>query len=59
MCNIENDVRKVLHKRLEAIAKHNARKVEFFKTKKRMIQEIEEARSIWKRTMKLFPKHEF
>lgn len=59
MWNIENDVRKVLHKRLEAMARHNVRKVEFFETKERMIQDIEEARSIWKRTMELFPKHEF
>jgi hypothetical protein len=59
MGNAGNNIRKVLHKRLEAMAKHNARKVEFFKTRDRIIQDIEETRDILRKTMELLPKHEF
>ena len=46
-------------KRVEAMAKHNARKEEFVKTRARMIQDIEEAGNIWKKTMEQLPKQEF
>lgn len=46
-------------KRVEAMAKHNARKEEFVKTRARVIQDIEEARNIWKTTLKQLPKQEF
>jgi len=59
MGNSENNIRKVLYKRLEAMAKHNARKVEFFKTRERILQDIEEAKNILRKTMELLPKHDF
>ena len=46
-------------KRVEAMAKHNARKEEFMKTRARMIQDIEKARNIWKLTLEQLPKQEF
>jgi hypothetical protein len=59
MNNIGNTIREGLMKRVEAMAKHNARKEEFVKTRARVIQDIEEARNIWKTTLKQLPKQEF
>lgn len=59
MNNTVNTIREALVKRLEAMAKHNARKEEFVKTRARMIQDIEEAGNIWKKTMEQLPKKEF
>lgn len=59
MDNAENNIRKGLLKRTEAIKKHNAYKQEFVKRRKRIIQDIEEARKIWKDTMAQLPKNEF
>jgi hypothetical protein len=51
--------RKGLLKRLEAIKKHHACKEKFVNKRERIIQEIEEARLIWKDTMAQLPKNEF
>lgn len=59
MNNAVNNIRKGLLKTLEAMAKHNARKEEFVKARERIIQDIEEARNIWKKTMERLPKPEF
>ena len=59
MNNTVNTIREGLMKRVEAMAKHNARKEEFVKTRARMIQDIEEAGNIWKKTMEQLPKQEF
>lgn len=59
MNNSGNTIREGLIKRVEAMAKHNARKDEFVKTRARMIQDIEEARRIWKLTLEQLPKQEF
>ncbi|MFA4853190.1 MAG: hypothetical protein WC599_11780 [Bacteroidales bacterium] len=57
--NAVNNMRKGLLKRLEAMAKHNARKEEFAKEREEILQEIEEARTIWIKTMEQLPKQEF
>jgi len=59
MDNAVNNIRKGLLKRLEAMTKHNARKEKFVKARERIIQDIEEARNIWKKTMEQLPKQEF
>jgi hypothetical protein len=59
MNNIGNTIREGLMKRVEAMAKNNARKEEFVKRRARVIQDIEEARNIWKTTLKQLPKQEF
>jgi len=57
--NAVNNMSKGLLKRLEATTKHNARKEEFVNKRERIIQDIEEARNIWKKTMEQLPKTEF
>ena len=57
--NAVNNIRKGLLKRQEAMAKHNARKEEFAKAREIIIQDIEEARTIWIKTMEQLPKTEF
>jgi hypothetical protein len=59
MNNTGNTIREGLMKRVEAMAKHNARKEEFVKKRARMIHDIEEARNIWKITLEQLPKREF
>lgn len=59
MDNALNNIRMGLLKRLELMAKHNARKEEFAKARKMIIQDIEEARNIWEKTMDELPKTEF
>lgn len=59
MDNAVNNIRKSLLKRLEALAKHHARKEEFVKARKRIIQDIEVARNIWTKTLEQLPKTEF
>ena len=57
--NAVNNIRKGLLKRQEAMAKHHARKEEFVKAREMIIQDIEEARNIWEKTMEQLPKTEF
>lgn len=57
--NAVNNMKKGLLKRLEAMTKHNARKEEFAKAREMIIQDIEEARTIWIKTMEQLPKTEF
>ena len=59
MDNAVNNMRKSLLKRQEAMVKHNARKEEFVNARERIIQDIEEARNIWRKTMEQLPKQEF
>ncbi len=59
MKNKGNNIREILQKRLDAMAKHNARRLEFAKTRERNIADIEEARKIWRDTMAQLPKTEF
>ncbi len=59
MNNAGNNIRKSLLKRQEAMAKHIARKEEFVNKRERIIQDVEEARNIWKKTMEQLPKTEF
>lgn len=57
--NAINNIRKGLLKRQEAMAKHQACKEEFVNKREMIIQEIEEARTIWIKTMEQLPKTEF
>jgi len=59
MDNAINNMRKGLLKRLEAMAKHQARKEDFVNKREMIIQDIEEARTIWIKTMEQLPKTEF
>ena len=59
MDNAINNMRKGLLKRLEAMAKHQARKDDFVNKREMIIQDIEEARNIWEKTMDQLPKTEF
>ena len=59
MKNKGNNFSESLQKRVDAIAKHNARRREFVKTKERIIADIEDTRKIWIDTMAQLPKTEF
>jgi hypothetical protein len=59
MNNIENNISKSLLKRLEALEKHRDRKQKFIRSRKVIIQNIEEARIIWKNTLEQLTKTEF
>jgi hypothetical protein len=59
MKNAENIIRESLQKRSSALAKNNARRQEFAKTRQNIITDIEEARKIWRDTMGQLPKTEF
>ena len=59
MDNARNNIRKGLLKSLEAMEKHQAHKQEFVKRREKIIEDIEEARKIWKDTMAQLPKTEF
>jgi type II secretory pathway component PulJ len=54
-----NTILKSLQKRQEAMLKHVARQEAFQMRKKQMINDIEEARTIWIETLKQLPKKEF
>lgn len=57
--NAVKNIRKGLLKRQEALVKFHDRKEEFLKAREIIIQDIEEARNIWKKTMEQLPKTEF
>ncbi len=59
MNNAGYNIRRSLLKRQESMAKHIARKEEFVNKRKMIIQDIEEARTIWKNTLDQLPKSEF
>jgi len=59
MDNVRNNISKGLLKSLEAIQKHQAHKQEFLKRREKIIEDIEEARKIWRDTMAQLPKTEF
>jgi hypothetical protein len=59
MSNAENNIRKSLLKRQEAMQKHVARQEDFLIRKEQMIKDIEQARTYWKNTMGQLPKSEF
>jgi|APCry1669189204_1035204.scaffolds.fasta_scaffold482591_1 hypothetical protein len=59
MNNAVNNIRLGLAKRLGAMEKHSSRKEEFLKARERIIQDIEQTRDIWKKTMEQLPKTVF
>ena len=59
MNNARNNIRKGLLKSLEAMQKHQAHKQEFAKTREKIIEDIVEARKIWRDTLAQLPKTEF
>jgi hypothetical protein len=59
MNKAKSTIRYSLLKREEAIIKFNERKKAFLLTKEQMIKEIEEARTIWNKTLEQLPKQEF
>lgn len=59
MSNAGCNIRRSLLKRQEAMAKHIARKEEFVNKREMKMQDIEEARTIWKNTLEQLPKSEF
>jgi hypothetical protein len=59
MKNKGNNFSESLQKRIDVIAKQNARRREFVKTRERVIADIEGARKIWTDTMAQLPKTEF
>jgi len=59
MNNAENNIRKGLLKRQEAMEKHIARKKAFLVAKKQLIKDIEQVRIIWNNTLDQLPKSEF
>jgi hypothetical protein len=54
-----NTILKSLQKRQEAVLKHVARKKDFLIRKEQTIKDIEEARTIWIKTMEQLSKTEF
>ena len=48
-----------LLKRQEALSRHIARKEAFLLSKEEMKKEIEEARTIWEKTLEQLPEQEF
>ena len=59
MKNKGNNFNECLQKRIDVIAKQNARRREFVKKRERVISVIEGARKIWRDTMAQLPKTEF
>lgn len=59
MNNAENNIRKSLLKRQEALNKFRAHKEDFLIAKERIKKDIEEASIIWKSTVEKLPLHEF
>jgi len=59
MKNKGNNFNECLQKRIDVIAKQNARRREFVKKRERVISDIEGARKIWRDTMAQLPKTEF
>ena len=59
MDNNENNIRKSLLKRQEALNRFKARKEAFLLEKEQITKDIEEARNIWKNTLEQLPNQEF
>ena len=59
MKNAENNIRKSLLKRQEALNKLRARKEDFLIVKEQIKKDIEEAATIWKSTVEQLPIREF
>jgi len=59
MKNLGNNISESLQKRIDAMAKQNARRLEFANKKEKIIADIEEAGKIWRDTMDQLPKTEF
>ena len=59
MKNLGNNISESLQKRIDAMAKQNARRLEFVNKKEKIIADIEEAGKIWRDTMDQLPKTEF
>jgi hypothetical protein len=59
MNNAGNNIRKSLLKRQKALDKFKVRKENFLLAKEKIIKDIEEARSIWRKTMEQIPNQPF
>jgi hypothetical protein len=59
MNNAENNIKKGLLKRQEALNKFRTHKEDFLLAKKRIKKDIEEVSIIWKSTVEELPLHEF
>lgn len=59
MNNAGNNIRKSLLKRQEALDKFKARKESFLLAKKQIAKDIEEARTIWEKTLEQLPNRPF
>jgi hypothetical protein len=59
MYDAGNNIRKSLLKRQKALDKYRARKESFLLAKEKITKDIEEARNIWRNTMRQFPNQPF
>ena len=55
MNNTGDTIRRSLLKRQDALNKFKAKNEAFFMTKKQILKEIEEAKTIWERTIEQLP----
>jgi len=59
MNNVGDKLRKSMQKRKEALKNFKSRETEFLIAKKQILNDIEEARTIWNETLKKLPKRPF
>ena len=59
MNKVGNNIRESLLKRQEALKKFKAKKENFLSEKKKILRDIEQARTIWNRTIQQLPNKEF
>ncbi|MEI6433683.1 MAG: hypothetical protein WCP32_02485 [Bacteroidota bacterium] len=59
MTNVADKLRNSLKKRQDALIKYKNLKDAFLLSKEAIIKDIEEARSIWQKTLKQLPKSDF
>jgi len=59
MTNAGNGIRLSIVKRQEAIEKFQAKKREFLITRDQIINDINEARTVWQNTLKQLPEQPF
>jgi len=59
MNKVGNNIRESLLKRQEALKKFKAKKEGFLSEKKKILKDIEQARTIWNRTIQQLPNKEF
>jgi len=59
MNNVGNILRKSLLKRQDSINNFKMKKEAFLRQKEQIVKDIEEARSLWKKTIEQLPDQEF